>query len=543
MDQPVQETLSEKNPDEADKQVPETIPAPPLSSLAKVLISSLQKKEEHRGGKTISVNPVVAKFATWFEKLRNVMEYREEEVMLRAAIERILRRMLLLGGNAKTTALPLVRELLWARYLPENDVPESIVAVVERSIELHLKLRLLVLQRHKISDNNLNELIYQMMSSDIAHILQPHSEKDTISNFMFQVLKDDIVIVDDSEQTRDVQIYIAIRKAFANDDLAFLRSHIMQLYFGRLSEQTINAIADNFMQGYQELLKELHYPRKERIFSFIKKRTAVFLILEELLNSNKKNLVNILTNQIALERAVYNACDEKYQTTSRKVRTAIIRSVFFLLTTKVILAFVVERGLETFFYNRVDNISLVINIAVPPLLMLVVALFMRTPGPDNSLRILDTIKDLLYSEKPQIGEPLTIKKRAEKPGFIFSTLWLLAFFISFGAVIFLLFRLHFNNVSIAVFLFFLAIVSFLSYRISLIAHLYRMGERQSLITPFVDFFFMPVIRVGRDLTENISKLNVFLFVMDFFIEAPFKLLFAFFEQWFVFLHAKRDELE
>jgi hypothetical protein len=213
------------------------------------------------------------------------------------------------------------------------------------------------------------------------------------------------------------------------------------------------------------------------------------------------------------------------------------------LTTKVIIAFVVERGLETFFYNRVDNISLMINIAVPPLLMLVVAMFMRSPGSDNSLRILNIINDLLYTENPKVGEPLTLKKRAEKPGFIFSILWFLAFFISFGAVIYLLTRLHFNNVSISVFLFFLAIVSFLSYRISLIAHLYRTGERQSMITPFVDFFFMPVIKVGRDLTENISKLNVFLFVMDFFIETPFKLLFAFFEQWFVFLHAKRDELE
>ena len=110
-------------------------------------------------------------------------------------------------------------------------------------------------------------------------------------------------------------------------------------------------------------------------------------------------------------------------------------------------------------------------------------------------------------------------------------------------IIYVLRLLSFNLVSIGIFLFLLAIVSFLSYRISLTANLYRMGERQSLLTPFVDFFFMPVVRVGRELTANISKINILLFVMDFLIEAPFKLLFAFFEQWFVFLHAKREELE
>src|SRR4051812_11101637 len=87
----------------------------PLSHLAKALVTNFEKPESLVHGKRMAVNPVVVKFASWYEKLRNVMEYREEEVMLRAAIERILKRRLLLGGNAKTTAEPLVRELIWAR--------------------------------------------------------------------------------------------------------------------------------------------------------------------------------------------------------------------------------------------------------------------------------------------------------------------------------------------------------------------------------------------------------------------------------------------
>lgn len=529
--------------DNQEQQTPPVIPAPPLSTLAKALVASLKRNEQPVHGKMITVNPVVAKFATWFEKLRNVMEYREEEVMLRAAIERILRRMLLLGGNAQTTAAPLVRELMWARYLQENQVPESIVREVEESIDVHLRLRLLVMQRHKIHETELNDLIYHLMSADISRILEPHHEKQMIANFMFQVLKDDVVILDDDEQTRDAQVYISIRKAFAKDDLAYLRYHLLQLFFGKLTHKNVTVIADNFMQGYQEMLRELKYPIKERIYSFIKKRTAAFLILEDILISQKDNIHNYLANQTALERAVFNACEEKYNSVGAKVRRAIVRSVFFILLTKVIFAFAVEGSYELYVYGHYQWVTLAINTSVPPLLMLFVSFFFRAPGPDNTLRIYNAIKILLFADKPRLGEILSVKKQNNRPRAAFTLLWFFAFFLSFGTIIYALRILSFNYVSIGIFLFFLAIVSFLSYRISLTAGLYRMGERQGILTPFIDFFFMPIIRVGRELTANISKINIVLFIMDFVIEAPFKLLFAFFEQWFVFLHAKREELE
>src|SRR3989344_7640792 len=106
--------------------------APKVSSLAQLVIDSFEERHLPNHEKKINVNPIVSKFASWYEKVRNAMEYREDEVILRAAIERVLRRRLLLGGNAKTTAEPLVRELLWARYMPEGSLPESMEETVEK---------------------------------------------------------------------------------------------------------------------------------------------------------------------------------------------------------------------------------------------------------------------------------------------------------------------------------------------------------------------------------------------------------------------------
>jgi hypothetical protein len=125
---------------------------------------------------------------------------------------------------------------------------------------------------------------------------------------------------------------------------------------------------------------------------------------------------------------------------------------------------------------------------------------------------------------------------------VFGILWVTAFLLSFGAVSLGLSLLHFSVVSQMIFIFFLAIVSFLAYRINITAHEYSVESRQGILTPIVDFFFMPIARVGQYLTAGISQINIFLFILDFIIEAPYKGLVAFFDQWFFFLHSKREEI-
>lgn len=521
---------------------PEHKQLPPLSPLASLVVNVFTKHEEANNERKVTVNPFVSKVATAYEKLRNAMEYREEEVVLRATIERILRRRLLLGGTAKTTAEPLVRELIWARYLPDNTVPESAITKVEQTIDLYLTLRMGVLEKHRIKVGTLNDWIYQLMSSAIEHALNPNEERQTMTNFMYQVMKDDVAIVDDTEETRDAQVYLAVRRAFARDDIAFLRYHLFLLYFGQLTDNNVHHVAQNFLHGLKEITHQLQYSRKDKIYSYIKKRAAAFFILEDVLHKHSHELDKILELEDALKQAVFADCRFRYQGIAKKVRTAVIRSVIFILMTKVIFAFAIEGTYERVLYGHIMWNSILINTSIPPLLMLVVSIFFRPPGEENSRRILAYIHKLLFDEKPQLGPQLLVKKNADKPNIIFTILWLSAFLLSFGAIVFVLTSLHFTVISQCVFIFFITVVSFLAYRISLAAHLFNVGEKQDVLTPFIDFLFLPVVRVGRRFTQSISQVNFILFVFDFFIETPFKVFFAFVEQWFKFLHEKSEDL-
>lgn len=518
-----------------------------LSPLARSLISAFEVSEAPTRDRKIAVNPVVSKFAAWYEKFRNVMDYREEEVILRAAIERILKRRLLLGGNGKTVAESLVRELVWARYFPNESISVSMVERVEKKIDLFLELRRKVLFKHRIGEITLNEWIYHLLSSSLEKMLHPNKGKEVVSNLMFHLLRDNITITDDSNQARDAQVFIAVRRAFAKDDTAFLRYHLFNQFFGELSLDNLEDISENFLSGYQEIQKQLNYPLKDRVFGYIRRKTAVFLILEDVLHSYSGKMSQLYQSEEELKKAVFAACEARYNTVSAKVTRAIIRSVIFILLTKALFALFIEGAFERLVYGRVLWRSIIINTAVPPLLMLFVGFFIRAPGKSNSEHIFSYIRSILFDQHPTVGGQLILKKSPDgkRPmlNTVFTVSWLLAFVLTFGAIIYGLTKLHFNIASQGVFLFFLAIVSFLAYRIALIPKTYMVEEAQGLLTPVVDFFFMPVVKVGRHLTEGIYQINILIFIFDFIIETPFKGIFAFFEQWFFFLHAKREELE
>ena len=258
-----------------------------LTSLSSVLVSSYDREYLQKDDKTISVNPLASELVSWYEKFRTAMDYREDEVILRSAIERILKRRMLLGGSGQNISAPLLRELVWARYFPDSSIPESIVTKVADVIDLYFHLETEINKKHRINKGIVGEWILHLLSSEIEHILKPNDPKDLMSNFIFRIFREKITIIDDTEETRDVQVFIAVRRAYANDDLPFLRYHLFKQYFGLINQENIEKISDNFVSGIKTLEAQFHYPAKDKIYSYIKKQTIPFLILDDVFRKHR----------------------------------------------------------------------------------------------------------------------------------------------------------------------------------------------------------------------------------------------------------------
>lgn len=516
-----------------------------LNKASDYLVRSFEEHGRRNREQGMAVNNLASELATWYEKLRTAIENRDEEVILRAAIERILRRRLLLGGNGETVGPSLVRELVWARYFPDESIDDDKIEEVKTTINLYLDLRNLIPKHNKVKESELNEWIYHVMSADIEDRLNPTAKKESMISYIFHNIRKMITIRDDTEEIRDVQVFIAIRKSYAKEDLPFLRYALFNQYFGRLSDKTLSDAAQRFSEGKKMIDEQLNYSGRFKIFEFVKRQIPPFLILEDIMKNYNGGFRELIANDEEFTRIIMQTCQARYTNISAKVRRAIIRSIIFILLSKVFLALTIEGSYDRYAYGHIVWGIIAVNIAIPVSMMILVSFFIKAPGKDNTERIIARIKSLLFDDQPQLGRDLAFNhapKAKTMLDTIFTTVWVGTYLLSFGIIIYILSRLHFNIVSQAFFLFFFAIVCFLSYRINQAANLYTVKDKPRFITFFVDFFFMPIARVGRYLAEGVRQINIFIFILDMLIEMPFKALIAFFEQWFSFLHSKREDL-
>ena len=185
-----------------------------LNHNSEFLVKAFEEGNKKTNDKGTFTRGVAAELAAWYEKLRTAIENRDEEVILRSAIERIIRRRLLLGGNGSSVAEPLVRELIWARYFREESIGDEKIGELEAVIDNYLELRRLVPQFSKIKESDLSEWIYHLMSADLEDRLSPTPKTEAIISYIFHNIRSMVVIQDDTEETRDVQVFIAIRKSY-----------------------------------------------------------------------------------------------------------------------------------------------------------------------------------------------------------------------------------------------------------------------------------------------------------------------------------------
>lgn len=517
----------------------------PLNKYSQRLLHIFESEKDIPVESANAVSPLVSELASWYEKFRNSIEYRDEEVILRAAIERILKRRLVLGGDGKSTAKPLLKELVWARYFPDSFINDENSERLEKIIDFYLSLKTATVKLGQINEGEMRRLIFQLMSSEIEEYLNPNRLEESVSNYIFHVLKRNIIAGEELEEERDVQLFIAIRRAYSKDDIAFLRYKLFFQYFGNMTELKVDEVALRFADAYRTIENQLKHPARFKLLAYVKRQIPAFLIMEDIF-ANQNKVSELVENQEELNAVIYSTCDKKYQTIAAKVKRAIIRSVIFILLSKTLIAFAIEGTYESIFYGHIQWMNLSLNIIIPTLFMILVGFLIRTPGRKNSELIAHRIHSLLYDEEPKVGREIVFPTKDKKPQtmteVIFGFLWVSAFLLSFGGLSLGLSLLSFSFVSQGIFIFFLAIVCFLAYRINISAKEYTVENSQSLLTPVIDFFFMPVARVGQYLTAGISQVNIFLFILDFIIEAPYKAIVGFFDQWFFFLHSKREEL-
>jgi hypothetical protein len=281
-----------------------------------------------------------------------------------------------------------------------------------------------------------------------------------------------------------------------------------------------------------------------RYLQAIKKNIPPFILMKNLADIPDVKLSDAKESPALLNLNLLRNYDALTASVREKVLRGTIRALIFILLTKVSLAFLLELPFEKYLTGEANYLPLAINICFPPVLMLIMGTFVKSVPAKNRDFVAAALDDIFCRNKIEGKVFSLVPKNPSSLKSIFN-FWYSIFSIGLlAAVIWGLILLKFNVLSIALFFLFVSAVAFFSFRIRNIAlELQMKPSRGDGIMSIVEFLFLPFIRIGKFISDRLTKSNPFISLLDFLIGAPLKVIIKIFHSWLRFVNAKKEEIE
>lgn len=532
----------------SDQGEPSRVLAPAIQEF----LSGLHKKQvssTSAEGTSIHVSSVISGAAVLYEKLRYSLDYREEHLLRRHAIERTIWRRLDERSDFKDFAQLFLVELVRAQYLKNDSVPESTVIHVQTTLDRYEILLNLAEQDRPDNKKNIKTWLVGLLSAELDDDLSPSPESQALVNLMVRcVAKDDpLAAWSLSPEEMERQIFIACYRALFAFDPQTLHFYLllkeMPDWRSRRAEE-MPALWSNVCSHRLTIEQSLRHQASAKLYRALKSRAIVFHALKDISLKYYNVIRELLLNETRLRSEVEEVCQQYYRGARRRLYRSAVRSTIYIFLTKILLAILAEAPIEQTLYGLVATTPIIINTVFPASLMFLLTVTTRFPGKDNTQQVWNVLSSLLYGGERRVSSK--IKKQVSSSVFsigVFSIFYLLTITITFGGIIFILQNLHFTIIGIGFFLFFLSVVSFFAIRIRQpVRDLFIGSQRENILLVLINFFSLPILRVGQFVSLTSAKFNVFLYLFDYLLEAPFKSFLAVLEDVLGFFREQREDI-
>lgn len=506
---------------------------------------SLQPKE---GTHTIAVDTVASQVASFYEKMRGVIDWQEEHLLRKTAIERALKRRLFLKkNNGENIAEPLVQELIRGGHFPNDVIPESKIAEVQKLIDKYV----FILDnapspaREKIKFQ-LYDWLLGVAACEVEEILAPPLREQALMEFMLESLKERVK-VKLSEEEKNIQLYLAVQRALFKLDPAIISYHLLKKWqpqWPSLPQEKLAVLAKNIYLVWEKIEKELKHPFSEKFYKLAEQYDTVYLILGDIISQNPKEAFNNLQNPETLEVKIKQAYKERLNKVKAKIGRAALYCTISIFVTKVMVALAIEVPFDKYITQQFSPFVLALSVIIPPLLMFLLILSIKPPSKQNEdLVIMEAMKIVFQREKKDVYEVRLAPPRGFVLNSIIGLIYFLSFVVSYGLIVWALQYLNFSIVSIIIFLMFFSLISFAGVKIRQRAkELVVEKEKETFLRTSFDLFSLPIIQVGRWLSSQWTKYNAVAVLFNSLLDMPFQVFVEFLEQWRIFLREKKEKI-
>ncbi len=496
----------------------------------------------------IHVDEIAAKIARFYERARNVVDYREEHLLHKHFIDRTLRRRLLFSNGNRNVAEGFIREVIRAGHLPNDMVPETRIGEVQGVIDTYKAITRQFGASNTPNQHALSQWILKITVSEIEEILFPYDREETFHNFMFNTVREHLAVTPselDSEG-ESIQLFIAVERALLHSDNDQIKHRLFRfLYPGwNAEEKNIVQICADLPQVRERIERHLHHELGRHFLALARRYATVFRIIGDIVVSGEsyEETMETFSNPTNLEIAVGDAYKARYAKEKRRLRRLAALSVISFLLSKIAVAIGVEYPIDTFL-GEFSLMSTTINVLVPPFLMLVGVLTIRMPGSENVTLVLTEVMRTVYPGDAKTEYGILIPKKNVAFQGVVSFTYIITFIISFTILYRLLKLVDFSIANFIVFAFFTSLVAATSVRIHNRAKSMSLERLKRTFSSFVrDLFIMPFVIVGKWSLRGLQKFNFLVFMADLIIEAPFQIFVEFIESFSFFIRNKKEEI-
>lgn len=526
----------------------ESTPARSLSAPLQAFLEHIARPRPTRAPDepVIHVSSVLSGAASFYERLRYSIDYREAHLLRRHAFERILRRRLEITGAREELGKLFLVELVQAGYLKNDDVPEAIIPRVDRVLARYDAVLEDVENAPVRDKDGLKDWFLGLASAELEELLVPSPEDEAMVNLMTTVIEHDRPLAawkldEDLEATL---IYIAAYRALFAFDPPTLHFLLLTRRLPSWGEDGAARVPlATLLKHHQAIARALQHPAGERLWRALKSRAIVFHGLSDVVKNAGDDPSALLSSPDRLRAEFEAVCKGYYQGARRRLYGSAGRAVIYVLLTKMIIAIGIEAPIERFLLGGVHEVPLMINLLFPPVLLAVVALVTRIPGETNTKQALGFLESIVWGGDRRVFPEVRRVRRSAAAATGLGAVYGFTFFLTFGLIAYGLLQIQFTFISITLFLFFLSVVSFFALRIRQpVRDLYVVRPRDNVFTLLIDFFSLPILRVGRWISTTSARFNVFLFFFDYFLEAPIKAVLLVSEDVLGFFREKRDDI-
>lgn len=509
-------------------------------------LKATEPPEAKSGEPVIEIHGSLRHLTAFYERLRTLIDYQDERFIRRLAIRRILFRRILIQGERGGFGEPLIRELIRAAYLENGKYPVSSAGAIDTILEKYLaalptmerrypptelvrmERRLLGIAAAEIEDYlnppDVDRVLVQQLGKEIANYLHVSVNDHIRTVAMRGLLKADGELVAwRLFANRQSETGHAIWKAFGEDAGGHVTDMLREVM--RVELQLQERQIDSQVRRFHQLIPP-------------------YIILGDLARQHDTRVATLVSEPNRLDGTLEALVNDRVDRVETKIQRSMVRATVYIFLTKIVVGVALEVPYDLATQGKIAYLPLGINILIPPTVMLLAALGIHAPNRENTELLVLRAKTILLSETlPPLADIHEVRRHGAMANAFYSLAYFALYVVAFGGLIWVLQVLHFNFISILIFLFFLSVVGFFAFRIRTTAkELAVIREREGFFLLIFDFFALPFLQVGRWLSVTIRQMNIILFVLDFIIEAPLKVVFVAIEDWFAFLREKREEL-